>query len=100
MLHTVNKSPFERNTLASCLRLAKTGSSILLMEDGVLAALAGAETATTIKQAMDDFNFYVLSPDVYARGFRDSNVIDDVKLVDYGGFVDLVAEHDSVQAWL
>jgi tRNA 2-thiouridine synthesizing protein B len=27
-------------------------------------------------------------------------VIDGIKLVDYSGFVDLVAEHPSVQAWL
>jgi len=33
MLHTVNKSPFERNTLQSCLRLAKPGSAILLIEE-------------------------------------------------------------------
>jgi tRNA 2-thiouridine synthesizing protein B len=27
-------------------------------------------------------------------------VIDGVKLVDYGGFVDLVAEHKAAQSWL
>ena len=42
MLHTVNKSPFERNALESCLRLAASGSSVLLIEDGVIAALADA----------------------------------------------------------
>ena len=31
-LHTVNKSPFERNTLESCLRLAKKGSAVLLLK--------------------------------------------------------------------
>ncbi|MCP4411990.1 MAG: sulfurtransferase complex subunit TusB, partial [Gammaproteobacteria bacterium] len=31
MLHTVNKSPFERNTLKSCLRIAKPGSAVLLI---------------------------------------------------------------------
>ena len=41
MLHTVNKSPFERNALESCLRLAASGASVLLIEDGVVAALAG-----------------------------------------------------------
>jgi len=39
MLHLINKSPFERTALDSCLRLAKPGSSILLIEDGVYAAL-------------------------------------------------------------
>ena len=27
-------------------------------------------------------------------------VLDGVKLVDYGGFVDLVAEHSNCQSWL
>jgi hypothetical protein len=26
--------------------------------------------------------------------------MDGVRLVDYGGFVDLVAEHNAVQSWL
>ena len=38
MLHLVNKSPFDRNALDSCLRLANPGSSVLLIEDGVYAA--------------------------------------------------------------
>ena len=39
MLHTVNKSPFEKNSLETCLRLAEDNSSILLIEDGVYGAL-------------------------------------------------------------
>ncbi len=42
---------------------------------------------------------YALKPDLEARGMHDA-VIDGVKLVDYGGFVDLVAEHHAVQSWL
>ncbi len=37
MLHTVNKSPFEKTSLDSCLRFAQEGSAILLLEDGVYA---------------------------------------------------------------
>ena len=33
MLHTVNKSPFEKDSMTSCLRLSADGSSILLIED-------------------------------------------------------------------
>jgi tRNA 2-thiouridine synthesizing protein B len=31
---------------------------------------------------------------------KDDRVIDGVTLVDYAGFVDLVENHDKVQAWL
>jgi hypothetical protein len=40
MLHIINKSPLERNSLDSCLRVASEGS-ILLIEDAVYAATRG-----------------------------------------------------------
>jgi tRNA 2-thiouridine synthesizing protein B len=100
MLHTVNKSPFERNTLESCLRLAKKGSAILLIEDGVYAALADSTAGHRVADRMGDFTFYVLGPDIEARGLGDKPVTDGIEVVDYHGFVDLVAEHDAMQSWL
>ena len=100
MLHTVNKSPFERNTLQSCLRLAKPGSAILLIEDGVYAALSGTAVSGEIAERMGDFSFYVLGPDIAARGLGESPLIEGLQVVDYGGFVDLVTEHEATNAWL
>jgi len=100
MLHTVNKSPFERNALESCLRLAVKGASVLLIEDGVIAALAGTSASDRIAERMNDLKFYVLAPDIDARGLGDRPLVDGVEVVDYGGFVDLVAAHDAVNAWL
>ena len=100
MLHLVNKSPFERNTLDSCLRLAKAGSSVLLLEDGVYAALSKAATAEAVSKRMGDLTFYVLGPDVSARGLDDTPLIDGITVVDYDGFVDLVVEHEAAQSWL
>jgi len=100
MLHLINKSPFERNTLDSCLRMARPGSAILLIEDGVYAALAKAAHAEKIISRMDDFSFYVLGPDVAARGLNDAPLIEGIDVVDYEGFVDMVAEHDVTQSWL
>ena len=100
MLHTVNKSPFERNTLDSCLRLAKAGSAILLFEDAVVGAVAGTAVADQIAARMDELSFYVLGPDIAARGLGEMPLIDGLTVIDYGGFVDLVAEHDVSQAWL
>ena len=99
-LHTVNKSPFERNTLTSCLRLAKRGSSVLLFEDGVIGAMQNTKYSEKITRAMNDFSFYVLGPDIRARGLSDSNVVDGIKIIDYDGFVDLTTEHEMVQSWL
>ena len=100
MLHIVNKSPFEKTSLDSCLRLAKSGSSILLIEDGVHAALGKATHADIITGRMEDFSFYVLGPDLAARGLGDTALIEGLTIVDYQGFVDLVVEHDATQSWL
>lgn len=100
MLHLVNKSPTERNALDSCLRLAKSGSSVLLIEDGVYAALNNAAFAEQIKNRLGELTFYVLGPDVAARGLGDLPMIEGINVIDYGGFVDLVVEHDVTQSWL
>ena len=99
MLHTVNKSPTERNALESCLKHLKKGSAVLLIEDGVYGALKGTSASKMVEQALKNHPIYALYPDIEARGMQD-RVIDGIKLVDYSGFVDLVAEHPTVQAWL
>ena len=100
MLHTVNKSPFERNSLETCLRLAKKGSAILLIEDGVIAAMQGTTQSESVVNATDTFDVFVMGPDLKARGLSEDKVIDGIKVVDYSGFVDLVEERGSVNAWL
>ncbi|MEJ2346138.1 MAG: sulfurtransferase complex subunit TusB [Gammaproteobacteria bacterium] len=100
MLHTINKSPFERNSLDACLRLAKPGSAVLLIEDGIYAATKGTAVSDKVTKAMEGIKFFVLGPDVKARGISDDHMLEGVQVVDYGGFVDLVAEHDNVQSWL
>jgi tRNA 2-thiouridine synthesizing protein B len=99
MLHTVNKSPFENKALESCLRYARKGSAVLLIEDGVYAAARDTAVSKAIEAAMKEVSIYALAPDVSARGMQ-NRVMDGVRLVDYGGFVDLVVEHNAVQSWL
>jgi tRNA 2-thiouridine synthesizing protein B len=98
MLHIVNKSPSERNTLDSVLRIAQSGS-LLLIEDGVYAATRGNAAEARLTAAMARLKVYALLPDLEARAVAD-RVIDGVTPVDYAGFVDLVAEHPSCQSWL
>ena len=98
MLHIVNKSPAERNSLDSCLRVAQTGA-ILLIEDGVYAATRGNTAEAKLREAMGHLKVYALTPDLEARGMAD-RLIDGVTGVDFGGFVDLVAEHPNCQSWL
>lgn len=98
MLHIVNKSPTDGNALDSALRLAGSGA-LLLIEDGVYAATRGNPAEARIRNAMDRVKVYVLAPDLEARGMAD-RLTEGVTTVDYGGFVDLVAEHPNCQSWL
>jgi len=100
ILHTVNKSPFEKNSLSSCLSHALEGSSVLLMEDGVYGVLDNTSSSSDVTNAMQRIAIYVLKPDLEARGINEEKIISGVKLIDYSGFVNLAVEHNAVQAWL
>lgn len=98
MLHTVNKSPFQNGALESCLRFATSGDAILLIEDGVSAAMTGTSKVSLIEEAAKKtVEVYALSADLKARGIQ--NILPQVKITDYAGFVDLVEKHKT-HAWL
>jgi len=100
ILHTVNKSTYERDTLEACVRLAAKGGSVLLIEDGVYSAMSGGKKSSVIENAKGDLSFYVLGPDIKARGLSEDRLIDGIKVVDYKGFVELTVANDTVSAWL
>lgn len=92
MLHIINQ-PSELN---SCLRLAAATDDILLIENGVLAAIANTASAELISHASRQF--FVLKPDSEARGLT-SKILSTVTLIDYEGFVDLTLRHKTIQSW-
>lgn len=99
LLHIVNKSPFDTNAIDSCLNNAAKGSAILLIEDGIYAAVKNSKVSDKVKDAMSNLTVYALEPDVKARGMHDK-VMEGIKMIDYSGFVDLTVEHNAVQSWL
>lgn len=100
MLHTVNKSPTEKNSLDTCLRLAKPGSAILLIEDGVYAAMSGTSVDQRIRDAISRHDVYVLEPDLKLRGVEHDRIVEGIKIAGYDDFVDLAVKHKRVQSWL
>jgi tRNA 2-thiouridine synthesizing protein B len=99
MLHIVNKSHMQTNSLQTCLRLAKPGSALLLIEDAVFAATTAGAASCSMAECMQQLEVYALQPDVEARGMA-GKLVQGVTTVDYAGFVDLVAEHPNNQSWL
>jgi len=100
VLHIINKSPFDRNSLDTCLRMGGTRSAILLIEDGVYALQGNSAAATRLRKAMENHPVYALQPDLQARGISEENMLDGVEMVDYDGFVKLTTEYDKSQSWL
>ncbi len=99
-LHTVNKSPFERGSMASAFAHAAPGDAVLMIEDGVLGARKGGAFARTIEESRARVSVYVLGPDLAARGVKPEHLAEGVTVVGYDGFVDLAATYAGVCAWL
>lgn len=97
-LHTVNQSPHQGNKLQRCLSMVQPGAAILLIEDGVYAALASSEYAPLMQQAATGCALYALESDVAARGIG-GQVMKEIKLINYDAFVDLVVESSSTISW-
>jgi len=97
MLHTVNKSPFSHSSLESCLRFVGEGDVILLLEDGVLAAVSDTSRSAMIEGALKTIPVYAIEADVQARGL--DKLVDGVQMASYADFVKLLEDHKS-QAWL
>lgn len=96
ILHVVNKSPYEKNSVEVAAGYAKDGDAVLLIEDAVYAAVkAGSANAK-----LNGLDVSVLGSDLAARGVAEDKLADGVKVIDYEGFVDLVEAKDSVQSWL
>ena len=96
MLHIVNKSPFQNDAFTSCMGHATDSSTVLLIEDGVFAALKGSSVAG---QLTGGAKVVALQSDVAARGIE-ANLADGIEMVDYAGFVSLVADNEKVQSWV
>jgi tRNA 2-thiouridine synthesizing protein B len=97
MLHTVNKSPFSSTSLDLCARFVQPGESVLLYEDAVYAAAGNTSYTPKIQELAKKVKVYALQADIKARGI--AQIAEGVKVVDYAGFVDLVAEQKT-NAWL
>jgi len=97
MLYTVNKSPLGNSNLSSVLRIAPAGEPILLYEDGVYAAHAGAASEELVRRALAQHPVYALAADLQARGI--TRLVEGVQTINYEGFVELVEQHD-IAPWL
>jgi tRNA 2-thiouridine synthesizing protein B len=71
-----------------------------MIEDAVVGARKGSAFSGLLENAAKSCSVYILGADLAARGMGKNETIQAAKLVDYGGFVELVTSHDRTQAWL
>ena len=95
MLHTLSRSPWQCD-IDGLLRMLRDGDALLLIQDGVLAAIAGSRYVENITNA--PIKVYALNEDLIARGLT-GQISNDIILIDYTDFVRLTVKHPSQMAW-
>lgn len=94
-LHVINKTPSESSALQDSLSAISDGDALLLIENGVYAAVpAYAEHFTRLPKAVQ---CYLLKDDAQARGIHNLN--QDFGAIDYDGFVELSCRYHKVVSW-
>lgn len=99
MLHTVNTSPFEKNTLQRCLQFIDTESAVLLIENAVYAATNNTPYTSMLTLALQRHPIYVLLPDLVSRGIDKNTIIKGITPIDYSDFVSLTIQYTPFKAW-
>lgn len=95
MLHTLMSSPFQCD-LALLTRMLRPGDDLLLLQDGVLAALEGSLPLNALLNA--PATLYVLQEDLDARGLF-AQISNKVTPVSYTEFVALTVKHPQQMTW-
>ena len=94
MLHTLHRSPWLTD-FAALLRLLSEGDELLLLQDGVTAAVDGNRYLESLRNA--PIKVYALNEDLIARGLT-GQISNDIILIDYTDFVRLTVKHPSQMA--
>jgi tRNA 2-thiouridine synthesizing protein B len=95
ILHTVNIGPGGAS-FDDCLRTASHNDAILLMGDGVYAALEGTATCTRLRETGAEV--FILEPDARAAGIL-KRLYKEARLEDIDGFVLLTERFPRQLAW-
>ncbi len=95
MLFTLSRSPYACD-LASLLLASRAGDDLLLLQDGVIAGLAG--TLVLGKLIASPLGLYALDADVSARGLT-AHFSDKITVIGYNDVVSLTVKQPQQMAW-
>jgi len=95
MLHTLSRSPWQCD-MAAMLRLLRAGDDLLLLSDGVTAALEKGPYIALLLSA--PITLHALNEDIVARGLS-GQISHSVVKVDYNDFVSLTVKNAVQLHW-
>lgn len=94
ILHTINAPPASA-AFTDCLLVVESGDAIVLLGDGVYAALAGTEACARLQGCSAPI--HVLQSDADAAGV--TSHIEGARIIDMNEFVALSEQFPRQQAW-
>ncbi|WP_368544974.1 sulfurtransferase complex subunit TusB [Enterobacter soli] len=95
MLHTLSHSPWQCD-IEALLRMLREGDDLLLIQDGVLAAIEGSRFVEILTNA--PISVSALKEDLDARGLI-GQISAKIDVVGYNDFVNLTVSHASQMNW-
>jgi tRNA 2-thiouridine synthesizing protein B len=95
-LHILFNSEFD--TATQCLRAVSDGDALLLLADGVYAALEQSALSTTLGALPATVAVHAIEEDCSARGIT-SRAHSRVTMADYNAFVALSCSHARSVSW-
>jgi len=93
-LHILSQSPSKSSAMQDMLTALSAGDAIILIEDGVIAALHSALS----KSSLTETPIYILEADLMARGLRE-RVKNDITVVTDSEFVKLCCQYSKTVSW-
>ena len=94
LLHTLNAPP-SSSAFADCLHILAPGDALVLMGDGVYAALGGTQAAARLQSSGAEL--YLLQPDAAVAGVLPDS--DFARVLDIEGLVALTERFERQLAW-
>ncbi|MCT4703508.1 sulfurtransferase complex subunit TusB [Enterobacteriaceae bacterium H20N1] len=95
MLHILRQSPFNAD-LDTLLRCMNAGDDLLLLQDGVIAAIKGGRYLELLLEA--PISISALQEDLEARGLA-AQISSKIDTVSYNDFVRLTIKHERQMTW-
>jgi len=95
-LHTINKQTSD--CVSHCLNALAENDTVLLIEDGVYAAMTGCSAAEHWQQLPDGVTCLALADELAAGGIR-GQIAATVQPASWEEFVALCTRHDKVISW-